>query len=173
MFVQNAINGMPAIQFDGIDDLFTAAGVTGNYSNCTIFTVMKPAALADYNQSMGASGAWGQFNFHSSANGTVYAGTDTNTRFVTAANTMVNNQVQQFTYRLSDGSAALYKNGAAIAGGTQTNLSNRALFAVSSFPIHYFTELARNRKEMLPANNIYYFKTSHPSMFVEDIQNFS
>lgn len=109
------------IQFDGIDDLLTADGVTGNYSNCTIFTVMKPAALADYNQSMGASGAWGQFNFHSSANGTVYAGTDTNTRFVTAANTMVNNQVQQFTYRLSDGSAALYKNGASIASGTQTS----------------------------------------------------
>lgn len=121
VFVQNAINGMPAIQFDGIDDLLTAAGVTGNYSNCTIFTVMKPSALTDYNQSMGASGAWGQFNFHSSANGAVYAGTDTNTRFVTAANTMVNNQVQQFTYRLSDGWAALYKNGAAIAGGTQTS----------------------------------------------------
>lgn len=52
VFVQNAINGMPAIQFDGIDDLLTAAGVSRNYSNCTIFTVMKPAALADYNQAL-------------------------------------------------------------------------------------------------------------------------
>jgi hypothetical protein len=85
------------------------------------FTVewwMCPTALRDWNQFISGADVWGSFVFHSTANGSVYCGTDVNTRFTPAdlpAGTVQLNTWQHFAFTYSAGSADLYKNGVKIA----------------------------------------------------------
>src|SRR5690606_21504923 len=36
-YVANAVNGLPALRFDGTDDFITAPGLTGNMDDFTVF----------------------------------------------------------------------------------------------------------------------------------------
>ncbi len=117
-WMQNT-GGMPVMKFDGVNDFIKSSGLTGSMNAVTVMFVIKPYTLANYNNAVGASGEWGQFDWHGSANGTVYAGTDIGTRFVTASGVLAGNTYQQYAYVYDNGAARLYKNGALIASGTQ------------------------------------------------------
>lgn len=116
----NAINYKPAL-YSELDDAMAAAGVTGSMNNFTLSFVIKPGILMDYDNALGASGGWGQFLFHGSANGTIYAGTSASSRIVTASGTLETNKVQIYTYRFGSGTANLYKNGVLINTATVGN----------------------------------------------------
>lgn len=119
LFVPNAINGKPTLRFDGVDDRMDISGLTGNMNQYTFIMVIKPMGIADYNQSIGALGGWGQFLFHGSANGTVYCGTGVPGRLTAAAGTMTDSVTQLFTFTYPGTSTAaqLYKNGMSVASG--------------------------------------------------------
>lgn len=111
-WVDSAVNGKPAIYFDGINDYIVSSSMTSNYKPFTIFFVIKPTELLNYNQAFGASGSWGQFWCHASADGAIYIGTSAESRICSSSGVLANNTVQQFTYKLTGGLAAtLYKNG--------------------------------------------------------------
>ncbi|HHV99794.1 MAG TPA: hypothetical protein GXX36_09530, partial [Clostridiaceae bacterium] len=122
LYVANAINGKPAIRFDGVNDYLNITSLKGNMNQLTFFIVIKPSGLADYNQSIGAVGGWGQFLFHSAANGAIYCGTSAQSRLTAPSGTMVNNEVQGYSYVYAGtGSASkLYKNSSQVASGTLT-----------------------------------------------------
>lgn len=119
LIIAGAVNGKPALRFDGQDDRMDIYGLTGNMNAYTFIMVIKPRGLADYNQSIGALGGWGQFLFHTSANGTVYCGTGVPGRLTAPAGTMTDSVEQQFafTYAGTGGESKLYQNGAQVAAG--------------------------------------------------------
>ena len=112
-------NAGAALHFDGSNDLITASGLLPTPP--TQFTVefwLKPESLSDYNQeiSIGSAsiGHWNGFTFHSTANGSVYVGTDIASRMTPAdipANTVVLNTWQHFAYVYNNGTGYFYKNG--------------------------------------------------------------
>ncbi len=134
--IENAINGKPAIRFDGNDDFMDAVGAAGDMDNFTMAFVLKPIANKNYNQSLGALGSWGQFQFHGSANGGVYAGTSTASRISPAdgagAGTIELGEAQLFVYSLNDGVAKLYKNGTLLATKTVANPANWTGFRIGN-----------------------------------------
>lgn len=116
LWVTNAIKGKPTLRFDGADDSITTHDfVSCNMRNFTLSFIIKPSGLSDFNQALGAMNDWGQFYFHGSANGTIYAGPESDSRIVTSSGTLQNNTVQLFTYKYSNGTAVLYKNGVQVA----------------------------------------------------------
>jgi hypothetical protein len=119
LYVTNAINGKPTLRFDGVDDRMDIAGLTGNMNQYTFIMVIRPKGLADYNQSIGALGGWGQFLFHGSANGSVYCGTGVPGRLTGPAGTLTDSVTQlfTFTYPGTGTAATLYKNGTAVTSG--------------------------------------------------------
>ena len=108
-----------ALHFDGSNDLITASGLLPTPP--TQFTVefwLKPESLSDYNQEISigsaSSGHWNGFAFHTTANGSVYVGTDITSRMTPAnipANTVVLNTWQHFAYVYNNGTGYFYKNG--------------------------------------------------------------
>ncbi len=71
-----------ALNFDGVNDNFLIPNIFNTPP--TKFSVefwLKPNNLTDFNQSLSAVNTWGSFAFHSSANGSVYVGTDISNRF--------------------------------------------------------------------------------------------
>ena len=46
LFVLNAINGLPAVQFDGVDDVLRSLGFGGSASELTVFLVATPLSNA-------------------------------------------------------------------------------------------------------------------------------
>jgi hypothetical protein len=119
LYIANAINGKPTFRFDGVDDRMDIAGLTGNMNQYTFVMVIRPRGLADYNQSIGALGGWGQFLFHSAANGAVYCGTGVPGRLNAPAATMTDSVTQLFTFTYPGTSTAanLYRNGVSVATG--------------------------------------------------------
>lgn len=119
LYVAGAINGKPTLRFDGEDDRMDIAGLAGSMQNFTFMMVIMPDGLADYNQSTGALGGWGQFLFHASAGGTVYCGTSVPARLTTAGGVMADSAVQGFTfvYPGTGTESALYQNGIQVASG--------------------------------------------------------
>lgn len=119
LYVSNTINNKPTLRFDGIDDRMDILSLAGSKPQYTFIMVIKPKGLTDNNQCIGASGGWGQFMFHSAANGTVYCGTGVPGRLTTSRGTMTDSVVQLFTfgYLGTTGTSKLYKNGAEVASG--------------------------------------------------------
>lgn len=119
LYVANAINGKPALRFDGVDDRLDISELKGNQPTYTFFLVLKPDGLADYNQSLGALGGWGQFLFHGSANGTIYCGTGVPGRLSTPSGTLTDaaTQVFAFTFPGTSGTSRLHRNGVEVASG--------------------------------------------------------
>lgn len=120
LYVASAINGKPAMRFDGVDDRMDIPELKGNMNTYTFIMVLKPNGLADYNQSLGALGGWGQFLFHGSANGTIYCGTGVPGRVNTSAGVLTNAEAQvfSFTYPGTSTTSRLYRNGTEVASGT-------------------------------------------------------
>lgn len=121
-----AVNGQPAFRFDGTDDRMDVYGITGNMNQYTFIMVIKPMGLADYNQSIGALGGWGQFLFHGSANGTVYCGIGVPGRLTAPAGTLKDSlpQLFTFTYPGTSAAATLYKNQTAVASDILSQTAN-------------------------------------------------
>jgi F5/8 type C domain. len=128
MWYDNAVNMKPSI-YSQNDDSMNASGVTGSMNNFTLSFVINPNNLRDYSNAIGATGGWGQFLFHGSANGTIYAGTSSSSRIVTASGILQTNKTQIYTYWFSNGSARLYKNGTLINSATLSNPSSWTGFA--------------------------------------------
>ncbi|MDD4027296.1 MAG: DUF2341 domain-containing protein, partial [Candidatus Shapirobacteria bacterium] len=90
----------------------------------TMFTVefwTYPLSRTDYNHAIGASNGWGSFQFHTTATGGIYVGTDGTNRFTPTelpANTLVLNQWQHFTFTFDNGTGKFYKNGTLLASKT-------------------------------------------------------
>lgn len=119
-WVMNAVNYKPSVRFDGVNDFIVSPGVTGSMDAFTVLFVIKPYELINYNNAVGASGEWGEFDWHGSATGSIYAGTDIGTRFVTSGGVLVSNAYQLYAYVYDHGDARLYKNGVLIVSGTQS-----------------------------------------------------
>ncbi|KRF44162.1 discoidin domain-containing protein [Paenibacillus sp. Soil787] len=123
--VSNVVNGNPVIRFDGVNDNLLSSGVTGSMNTSTVIFVLKPQAVTNYNQSIGAAGGWGQFQFHTTSTGQVYVGTSASSRITPTdgpgANTLVANTWSKFAYVLNNGSAKLFKNGVQLASKTISN----------------------------------------------------
>jgi hypothetical protein len=79
-WIDHEVNGRPVIRFDGVNDFMSIPSLTGNMDDFTIIFMLRPAELANYNQKMYASGAWGEFVMHTDENGGLYVGTDIATR---------------------------------------------------------------------------------------------
>ncbi|MBO9606785.1 MAG: discoidin domain-containing protein [Paenibacillaceae bacterium] len=122
LWVANALNGKPALRFDGTQSLIAHDFVDIDMRDFTMTFVLKPAVLVDYNQAIGSAGGWGEAAFRASANGTLYAGPDGDSRIVTTSGQIQSGVTQIFTYKYSGGSAWLYRNGALIgsASGLET-----------------------------------------------------
>ncbi|NJK91334.1 MAG: hypothetical protein HC904_05570 [Blastochloris sp.] len=126
-FQANQLNGKPVIRFDGVNDkLEYLYSSTFPVSKHTVLFVLKALTTTDYNQGLGASGGWGQFNFHTTSNGSVYVGTSaasSSGRFEPAelgAGTVNTNAWNFFMYQYDNGSAVFLKNGAQLASKTIT-----------------------------------------------------
>jgi RHS repeat-associated protein len=100
------------------------------YWQPTAFTVswwVNPSQFDNYSQAVSAlspnyGGGWGGFAFHSDVNGTIYVGTNANSRIVVGAgaNTLVLNTWQHFTFTYTPtsntiGIGRLYRNGQSVA----------------------------------------------------------
>ncbi|WP_054023593.1 LamG-like jellyroll fold domain-containing protein [Bacillus sp. FJAT-28004] len=124
-FVNNVINGNPVIRFDGANDSLLSSGVTGNMNTNTVIFVLRPQAVTNYNQTIQATGGWGQFVFQSTSTGQVYTGTSTSSRITPTdgpgANTLVANNWSKFAYVFNSGSAKLFKNGTQLASKRLSN----------------------------------------------------
>jgi len=118
-YLANAVNGQPTLRFDGTDDRMDILSMAGSWPAFTFIMVIQPNGLADYNQSLGALGGWGQFLFHGSASGAVYCGTGVPGRLTAPAGTMTDAEAQMYVYTYPGTSAAsrLYKNGTEVAAG--------------------------------------------------------
>ncbi len=75
---------------------------------------IRPLSHSDWNQNIAAAGAWGQFVFHTTDAGAIYAGTDLRTRFTPdeiPAGTLRLYEWQHFTYVYDGTVGRLYRNG--------------------------------------------------------------
>ncbi|MBI3829589.1 MAG: protein kinase [Planctomycetes bacterium] len=117
--VANALNGLPALRFDGKDDFLAVPELKGEMKSFSILWTLKPFSHSDYNQSFSAEGGWGQFVFHTTGDGSVYVGTNVPARISPGdgpgKGTVALNEWQQFAYIFNNGEAALYKNGKQLA----------------------------------------------------------
>ena len=46
-YIANAINGLPAVNFDGTDDYLVSSGILNELSGVTVFAVLKPSSFSD------------------------------------------------------------------------------------------------------------------------------
>lgn len=109
------------------------AGPTGAMTCFTVAFWINPDSLIDWNQAVGSG--WGQFTFHSTANGAIYCGTDIGTRFSPSelpAGTLELDTWQHFAFTFDSGYAVLYKNGVKLAEKMQTFPQDWTGFGVSS-----------------------------------------
>jgi hypothetical protein len=126
--IENVVNGLPAVRFDGFDDSLTAP-LRGTPSSFTVAVALRPF---DLRQVFRAGGGWSQFNLHGDATtGGLYAGTDVSTR-ITPTNTGANVLERGtwvdliFTYDGTTKTAKLYKNGVLLA--TKAGMTAPALW---------------------------------------------
>jgi len=125
-----------SIQFDGVDD--TMNGATVFAESFTADFWFKPLQVRNFNPgfSIGSNlgaGGWGDFIFHTSSTGAIYAGSALDSRFEPTdpgcgAGTINVNFVCNITYTFvkgfSNGPAILYKNGALLSTKTLRNSLN-------------------------------------------------
>jgi serine/threonine-protein kinase len=121
--VPEGFNGKPAIHFDGNSQFLTIKDV-GPFKSYTILWTIKPMDVRNFNQQMGA---WGQFAFTASGDGSAFVGTSMASRMGPAeglkAGTVTKGVWQQFTYVLDNGKGSFYKNGK-LLGTRKIDLSN-------------------------------------------------
>ena len=80
---------------------------------------LYPESTKNYNQQIMALNAWGEFLFHTTADGGVYCGTDVGKRFTPTDlgnGTVVENTWQHFVYTHDGTNGNFYKNGSLLAG---------------------------------------------------------
>jgi hypothetical protein len=102
-----------SILFDGTND-YVSGSILVTPSLSVNFW-LKPLLVRDYNPAIGIN-AWGDFQWHTTSNGSIYCGTDINFRFTPASNgcgsgAVSLNTIQNFTYTFTSGTGSLYKNG--------------------------------------------------------------
>ncbi|MHC5058388.1 MAG: LamG domain-containing protein [Planctomycetota bacterium] len=110
-----------ALEFDGVNDHVKVPGLKG--WTPTAFTVafwLRPDAIAGYNQQIGAPQGWGRFRFHTGAEGNVWCGTTTGSRFQIRPGTVTVGDWQHFAYTFDNGAARLYKNGVELESATHS-----------------------------------------------------
>lgn len=132
LWISGAVNGYPALRFDGVDDylyLNSKLSVQGVNSFMepeayTVILAMKPSTTTNNNQMIGAKGGWGEFLFHTTSNGAVYVGPSATSRIEPndgpRENTLIANSWQQYSFIFNNGSAKFYKSGAEFASKTLT-----------------------------------------------------
>ncbi len=134
----NAVNGKPAIRFDGSNDhILTSSGNGWGTSQFSVMFLMKPNTTANHNQQLGATGIWGQFFFHTSLEGGVYVGTDQAMRMVPGTGagqipdgTVRANSWQRFVFVFDNGVGKFYKDGALVSSKTMAIPANWSGFTL-------------------------------------------
>jgi hypothetical protein len=133
-----------AITFDGVDDYSTGSiFVTPTFS----FNFwLKPQQVKDYTPVFGIN-TWGNFIWHTTSNGSIYCGTDVNSRFTPSsagcgAGTVALNITQNYTYTFTSGTGSLYKNGTLLvtSNNHQTPVSSstyQSLFIANALGSNY------------------------------------
>jgi uncharacterized Zn-binding protein involved in type VI secretion len=112
------------LYFDGDGDYVNVSGLDWTP---TIFSVVwwhYPLTRTDWNQQIKATNGWDEFVFHTTANGSVYVGTDMGNRFTPTdlpANTVELNKWQRFVYTYDGTQGRFYKNGVLLAGPKNQN----------------------------------------------------
>lgn len=123
----SVVNGKPTIRFDGINDKLAVSTSSGwGTSEFTVSVLLKPSSTKDWNQQLGATGAWGQFFFHAYATGAMAVGTSAGTAMLPGTipnGTLQTGAWQLFTFRFNNGTAELYKNQTLIATTAMANPS--------------------------------------------------
>jgi hypothetical protein len=119
LWIEGALHGHPVVRFDGRDDVLESAKPAGKLEGFSLFVVIRPASLANHNQTIAARGGGGRFSFHASESGGVYVGTSTRSRIepkdASGTGTMATGAWHQFAYVYGGGSGALYRNGRKLA----------------------------------------------------------
>lgn len=89
---------------------------------------MNPASALNWNQQVRSPQGWNGFNFHTTAEHTIYTGTNTGTRFTpnTLSEGIVVDEWQQFVFTFDNGIARLFKNGNEI--GSKVNMTMPVAF---------------------------------------------
>ena len=111
-----------ALSFDGVDDVVEMPTVAGQLTAFAVEFWLLPRSHKDWNQNVSAGSGWGQFVFHTTVDGAIYAGTDLATRFSARdlpAGSLVLDQWQHFAYVFDNGQASLYRNGSLLASKPQ------------------------------------------------------
>jgi ligand-binding sensor domain-containing protein len=108
-----------AYSFDGSYNTFSNSTIFPNAP--TAFTVswwLNPVSSSNWGHLLGASTAWGAFNFHSTVDNEVYVGTDATNRLTPTelgVGTVTLNVWQNFTFTYANNIGSFYKNGILLA----------------------------------------------------------
>ncbi len=115
--VANALQGAPAIHFDGISSVLLIHQITGPMKSFTVSFTLRPLGQKNFNQYIGSG--WGRFCFHSTGDGGIFIGTSVQSRISPnegpKPGTLVKDTWTQITYVCDQGKGMLYKNGKEIA----------------------------------------------------------
>ncbi|AKU09837.1 hypothetical protein ABY42_18645 (plasmid) [Haloferax gibbonsii] len=110
-----------ALSFSAPSDEVSTDSLDLTTSEFTVAWWQNPNTTEDYNQNVAAKDSWGVFNFHTTANGAIYCGIDTNNRFEPSdigSGTVETDTWQHFAFTWNDGSATFYKNGIELASSS-------------------------------------------------------
>jgi hypothetical protein len=113
------LDGDSAANFGG--GAITFADVTGLSRNFSVEFWINPDSHTGYTQGLGAAN-WDQFSFHTAADGSIFCGITTGSRFILPANTLEIGKWQHVVFTFEEnypgatlGQAIFYKNGQALA----------------------------------------------------------
>ena len=115
-----------SIVFDGVNDTSSFPLTCSNiYYSINWWTY--PTSLLNFNQAFGIDPAgWGTFVFHTTADGSVYVGTDVSSRMTNlnlGAGTISLNMWNNFTFTFNNRTAKFYKNGNLLYTTPNMNIS--------------------------------------------------
>jgi hypothetical protein len=112
-----------SIVFDGVNDYVNVPSITWTPTAFTVNWFTFGNTREGYIQVIGASNAWGAFQFHTETQGSIYVGIDVGTRLTPGPipnNTYVINVYQNFTFTYGSGIGSFFKNGILIASKSMT-----------------------------------------------------
>jgi len=121
-----------ALSLDGVDD-YVEAPLVWTPTSFSVAWWLNPRSRKEWNQQLGPG--WGQFLFHTDANGGVWVGTDVNNRFTDTdipADTVVLNEWQYFVYTYDNSAAKFYKNGTLLASKDNGSVQRWSRFLIGN-----------------------------------------